>query len=91
MKQIIMITDGKTFGADARRRPRCLSQRLRARVTGDQPHTRRSEPLQEEGHPDQLTIVASDFGLVNFVQKGHRAMPRQGLFSTTPTIWASIC
>ena len=90
MKQIIMITDGKpsaltledgrmyrnAFGLD----PLVISRTLEE-----------VSRCKKQGILINTFMLASDFGLVNFVQKVTRAMQGQGLFHDAVQSRASIC
>ena len=68
----------QTIGVDARRWPH-VPQRVRTRSAGDQPHARRSQPLQEAGHPDQYLHAGQRFRPGELRSKSHRTVPWESL------------
>ena len=71
--------------ADARRRAH-LSQRVRPGSAGDQQDARRSEPLQAQGILINTFMLASDYGLVNFIQKVTELCRGKAYFTTPYTL-----
>ncbi len=79
MKQIIMITDGKPSALTLDDGRIYQRQRLRPGSSGDQPHARRSQPLQAPGRDDQYVHARQRLRVSPVHPEGDRAVPGQSV------------